>query len=124
MRREPARSRPKSAPKSRTRQGSFEKSGACPRLPMRRIVAFIWQRRRSIATTITEFLCGFLSDLWRSLAPGRIGEEGFDLRRKLPGFGPEILLKYRAVVIDHEGHDARIAVGGGVGDQRKASPQF
>jgi len=38
--------------------------------------------------------------------PGRIRRERFDLTRDLGGVRSEVLLKHRAVVIDHEGHNA------------------
>ena len=55
------------------------------------------------------------------LSPSLIRRERIDLSRKLVGPWPEILLVHRGVLIDHEGHDARIAVFGGEDEQRETA---
>jgi hypothetical protein len=55
------------------------------------------------------------------LLPGGIRQEGFNCPRDLCGARPQILLKHCAVLIDHEGNDAGIAIFGGVGDEAETA---
>jgi hypothetical protein len=53
--------------------------------------------------------------------PGLIRGERLDLARDLLGARAEVLLKHGALLIDHKGHDAGIAVFGWVCNERKAT---
>ena len=60
--------------------------------------------------------------IWsRPSSPPLVGSEGVDLGRKVLGFLPQILLKYYAIVIDHERHDTGVAILRWVGDERESA---
>lgn len=64
---------------------------------------------------------GFSSHCNIDLGPGAVGRERIYLAHKLCRIWPEILLKYRTIMIDHEGHDTRIAVFGWIGEERETA---
>src|SRR5262249_45211533 len=72
-------------------------------------------RARSIRPRQTLLLAGI------DLLPGVVGIERRHAGGDLRGALPEVLLVNRAVMVDDEGHHARIAVPGGPGDKREAA---